>query len=141
MNANALPPRLPVTPAEIDRVVALFYERIRKDTVLGPVFFDAIGHDADIWTAHEAKIAAFWRNSILRERSYSGNPMQVHMGVKGIEPDHFDRWLSLFSATCADVLPTGKAEGLAAFATRIGAGLKMGVAQSRRAPTDVPILR
>lgn len=141
MIAHALPPRLQVSAAEIDRIVALFYARIRNDAVLGPVFFNAIGHDADIWAAHEAKIAAFWRNSILRERSYSGNPMQVHTGVKGIEPEHFDRWLALFSATCADVLPTGKAEGFAALATRIGASLKMGIMQSRRAPTDVPILR
>ncbi|MGO4916173.1 group III truncated hemoglobin [Pseudogemmobacter sp. W21_MBD1_M6] len=141
MTASALPPRLPLNATEIDSVVALFYARIRNDAVLGPVFFNAIGDDADIWATHEAKIAAFWRNSILRERSYSGNPMQVHMGVKGIEPEHFDRWLALFSATCADVLPTTKAEGFAGLATRIGAGLKMGVAQSRRAPTDVPILR
>ena len=62
-----MPPRFDVTPDDIDRVVAVFYAAVRKDDVLGPVFAAKVTD----WPPHEAKIAAFWRNAILLERSYS----------------------------------------------------------------------
>jgi hypothetical protein len=80
-----LPPRFAVTPEEIDRVVADFYAAIRAHPSLGPVF--AV-HVTD-WPAHEAKIAGFWRNAILYERSYDGNPLQVHREAGNVRPGMF----------------------------------------------------
>jgi hemoglobin len=68
--SNALPPRFPISADQIDAVVAEFYAVIRTHPGLGPVF---AAHVRD-WPAHEAKIARFWRNAILFERSYDGNP-------------------------------------------------------------------
>lgn len=56
-----IPPRFPITPQEIEAVVADFYAQVRLHPVLGPVF---ARHVTD-WPAHEAKIARFWRNAIL----------------------------------------------------------------------------
>ena len=71
---TAFPPRFFVTPEQIDAQVAAFYAAVRVHPVLGPVF---AGHVTD-WPAHEAKIGRFWRNAILHERSYDGNPFAIH---------------------------------------------------------------
>ena len=133
MTCMALPPRFPVTSEQIDRVVAVFYGAVRRHEVLGPVFARHVTH----WPEHEAKIARFWRNAILSERAYDGNPMQVHRRAGDVKPAHFDDWLMLFDATLIRVLPRDTAVAWSALAHRIGAGLRMGV----RDTGGPPILR
>ena len=133
MGRMTLPPRFDVSPEQIDRVVQTFYAAVRRHEVLGPVF---ARHVTD-WPAHEAKIAAFWRNAILYERAYDGNPMQVHRTAGDVKPGHFDDWLMLFDATLVRVLPREAAAAWSALAHRIGAGLRMGV----RDTGGPPILR
>lgn len=128
-----MPPRFDITPAQIDRVVAVFYAAIRRHEVLGPVFG---AHVAD-WPEHEAKIAAFWRNAILYERSYDGNPMRVHMQAQDIRPEHFPEWLMLFDETLRRTLPEDTARAWSALAHRIGGSLRMGV-QNLNARRDAP---
>ena len=129
-------PRFPITPAEIDRVVAMFYAAIRRHEVLGPIF---AGHVTD-WPEHEAKIAAFWRNAILREGGYDGNPMRVHMAAGDVRAAHFAPWLMLFDETLRRCLPEDSARAWSAFAHRIGAGLRMGVEDLREKGDGPPIL-
>ena len=119
-----IPPRFDVTPDQIDRVVAVFYGAVRRHEVLGPVF---ARHVAD-WPAHEARIAAFWRNAILYERSYDGNPMRVHRQAGDVRADHFPIWLALFDETLNRTLPADLARSWSALAHRIGTGLRIGSA-------------
>ena len=111
-----IPPRFDVTPEQIDRVVATFYAAVRRHEVLGPIF---ARHVTD-WPAHEEKIAAFWRNAILYERSYDGNPMRVHMAAGDVRAEHFEPWLMLFDATLIRTLPQPQARAWSALAHRIG---------------------
>ncbi|MGL4310772.1 MAG: group III truncated hemoglobin [Paracoccaceae bacterium] len=135
---TALPPRFPVTPEQIDRVVATFYDAIRHHPGLGPVFAAHV----DDWPAHEAKIARFWRNAILMERTYDGNPMRVHMEAGNVQPGMFSVWLGLFDSVLARELPPDTAAAWSALAHRIGAGLRYGLAQSQGAGFgEVPNLR
>lgn len=131
-----IPPRIPVTPAQIDQVVATFYAAVRRHEVLGPVF---AAHVTD-WPAHEAKIAAFWRNAILYERSYDGSPMRAHMRAGNVHAAHFPVWLMLFDETLRRTLPPDTARGWSALANRIGAGLRMGV-ENMQPAAGPPILR
>lgn len=124
-----------ISPDQIDRVVKVFYARIRAHNVLGPVFATHIA--ADEWPAHEAKIAAFWRNAILKERSYSGNPMRVHMQAGDVMPQHFVDWLALFDEVLAQELPGDTGRAFSALAHRIGRGLRVGLEQVRL-PKDAP---
>lgn len=121
---SMMPPRFPVTASEIGAVVQDFYTRIRKDPVLGPVF---AAHVQD-WPAHEDKIASFWRNAILFERSYDGNPMQRHLAAGNVRAEMFARWLELFDETLAAQLDPDAAAAWSALARKIGRGLAMGVA-------------
>ncbi len=120
-----LPPRIPVTDAQIDRVVAQFYGRVRAHPALGPVF---AAHVQD-WPAHEEKIGRFWRNALLLRRCYDGNPMQVHRTAGNVKTAHFPVWLSLFDMVLDQELPQPLAQAWSALAHRIGRGLSLGLPQ------------
>ncbi len=131
-----LPPRFAITPEEIDRVVAEFYACIRVHPGLGPVF--AV-HVTD-WAMHEEKIARFWRNAILFERCYDGNPLEVHKRAGNVRPGMFDAWLGLFDAVLRRMLAPQTAAAWSALAHRIGRGLRYGVVESQSLPGGIPKL-
>jgi hemoglobin len=112
-----------VSAPQIDAVVADFYAAARADPELGPVFAAHV----DDWSAHEAKIVRFWRGALRGERSYDGNPMQVHLAAGAVRPEHFARWLDLFDETLVRLLPEVEAVAWSRLAHRIGRGLRMGV--------------
>jgi len=118
-----IPPRFDITPDQIDRVVATFYAAVRQHPGLGPVF---AAHVTD-WPAHEEKIARFWRNAILHQRSYDGNPMAVHRAAGNVRPPMFEVWLGLFDSVLRRELPAETAAQWSALAHRIGAGLRYGL--------------
>ncbi len=134
---TTLPPRFAITPEEIDRVVAEFYASIREHPGLGPVF--AV-HVKD-WPAHETKIARFWRNAILFERSYDGNPLEVHRQAGNVRPGMFDVWLGLFDSVLRRQLPSETAAAWSVLAHRIGRGLRYGVIEETALPGGIPKLR
>lgn len=132
-----IPPRFDITPEDITRVVTSFYEAIRRHPGLGPVF---AAHVTD-WPAHEAKIAAFWRNAILLERGYDGNPMQVHKDAGNVRPGMFEPWLGLFDSVLRRELRPDQAAAWSALAHKIGQGLRFGVTERLRGEGGAPILR
>jgi hemoglobin len=139
LNSHTLPPRIALTRELIEKVVKHFYARVRTDDVLGPLFIGILSKDAGIWKTHEAKIANFWANAILYERSYDGNPMLVHSGISAIEPSMFTNWLALFDETLSEHLPTDLALQWSSLAHRIGRGLRFGI-ESARETSGPPIL-
>ncbi len=120
-----MPPRIPVTEAQIDRVVSEFYARVRVHPALGEVF--AV-HVTD-WPQHQEKIGRFWRNALLLQRCYDGNPMQVHSAAGNVRSRHFPVWLSLFDTVLDQELPPSLAQAWSALAHRIGRGLSFGLPQ------------
>ncbi|WP_425100087.1 group III truncated hemoglobin [Tropicibacter sp. S64] len=137
MTNPAMPPKFEITRDEITRVVAAFYAAVRVHPGLGPVF--AV-HVTD-WPSHEAKVADFWANAILHERSYDGNPVAVHRDAGNVRPGMFDAWLGLFDSVLRRELRPEQAEAWSALAHRIGRSLRAGVVEKMRGPDGVPILR
>ncbi|GLS85651.1 hypothetical protein GCM10010873_06240 [Cypionkella aquatica] len=129
--------RFPIAPEQIDTVVAAFYHSVRRHPSLAPIF---AAHVAD-WPAHETKIALFWRNAILFQRGYDGNPMAVHKAAGNVHPSMFDPWLALFDATLAAELPPETAQAWSTLAHRIGRGLRYGLVDSAKTASGVPLLR
>ena len=119
-------PRFPISAEQIDTVVADFYAFVREHPGLGPVF---AAHVTD-WPTHEAKIARFWRNAILFERSYDGNPMAAHLAAGNVRPGMFEPWLGLFDMVLHRNLPPETAAAWSALAHRIGVGLRSGLVDS-----------
>ena len=120
---QAQPPRFAITEDQITLVVTEFYASIRQHPGLGPIF---AAHVTD-WTTHEAKIAGFWRNAILMERSYDGNPMAVHKAAGNVRPGMFVPWLALFDRVLARNLAPEIATAWSALAHRIGRSLAYGL--------------
>lgn len=125
-----------ISPDQIDRLVAAFYARARRDEVLGPIFLRAVGTGAEAWASHEAHIASFWRNALGLDRSFSGSPMMKHLENPEVQPQHFPIWLDLFRQTAAEVLTPADALAIAELADRIGQSLAMGLSQFRAPAVD-----
>jgi hemoglobin len=132
----------PDPPASLDeaalaRLVDTFYDRVRADADLGPVFERAV-HD---WPAHKALLVAFWSSVARGTRRYRGNPMAVHRGVPGIDAAHFERWLELWRTTATDVLDAPAAAVMVEHATRIGRSLREGLGLANARPLGIDVLR
>ena len=128
MDTEKKPFREPLHPSIddplIEKLVRAFYEKIRTDAELGPIFASAITGD---WEPHLQKMFAFWSSLTMLTGRYKGQPMVVHMKLKTIAPQHFDRWLSLFRETASDVCPTPAAAIFIDKAERVAESLKLGL--------------
>lgn len=80
--------------ADIRKLVDVFYERVRKDDMLGPVFNERV-HS---WPTHLETMYRFWQTLLLHEQSYKGAPFPKHADLP-IGSHHFDRWITLFHET------------------------------------------
>jgi len=92
--------RAEIDEALIEKLVRRFYDRVRGDAELGPIFAAVIGDD---WEPHLQKMFAFWSSLMLMSGRYKGRPMQAHIRLKGVQPAHFDIWLRLFKQTSDEV--------------------------------------
>jgi hemoglobin len=110
----------------IETLVRRFYERVRADAFLAPIFNAKI---AD-WEPHLQRMCAFWSSVALMSGRYHGQPMQVHSPLP-IDARHFERWLTLFEATAHEVCPPEAAQHFIQRACRIAHSLESGVAAAR----------
>jgi len=134
---TALPPRFDITRPEIEQVVGAFYAAVRAHPGLAPIF---AAHVTD-WPAHEAKVADFWANTILHERSYDGSPIAAHVKARNVQPGMFSTWLALFDVTLARELHPDQAAAWSALAHRIGRSMRAAVVDRATHPGGVPRLR
>jgi|SRR5688572_29389507 len=79
---------------DIHFLVDAFYERVRKDEVLAPIFNAKIKE----WPPHLDKMYRFWQTVLLNQYTYNGAPFVKHQALP-IEREHFERWLTLFHET------------------------------------------
>lgn len=112
----------PFDESAIARLVERFYEKVRREPDIGPVFNAAV-HD---WDAHKQLLTSFWSSVALRASSYRGNPMGAHR-PHPIRIEHFDRWLALWRETCVEELDESHAAQMIEYAERIGRSLKLGL--------------
>lgn len=120
-----------LTEIDIRRVVGMFYAKVRRDALLGPVFATRIENTDAAWRNHENHITDFWSSVILRTGRFSGNPMAKHMMLADITPAHFTRWLELFRETTKDGLSKEKADMFTDISQRIAVNFQKGLAFSR----------
>lgn len=110
----------------IRRLVHAFYDRIRSDDLLAPIFAARI---AD-WTPHLERMCAFWSSVMLMSGRYHGRPMPAHAPLP-IDAAHFDHWLVVFEATARDICPPAAAAQFVAKARTIAESLERGVAVAK----------
>jgi hemoglobin len=115
---------LGINEAFISHLVEHFYEAIRADEMLGPIF----GAKVSDWPHHLARMKDFWASIMLESGRFSGNPMRKHMAVGGLDAAHFARWQSLWDATLTQIAPNKQvADRFRDAAQRIGESLLTGI--------------
>lgn len=107
----------------IRQLVHGFYDRVREDSILGPVFNARI----DDWSAHLARMCDFWSSVALLTGRYHGQPMVKHAFLP-VDFRHFDRWLHLFEETARTVCTEKAAALFLDRARRIAESFELGIA-------------
>ncbi|MBY0541986.1 MAG: group III truncated hemoglobin [Sphingobacteriaceae bacterium] len=91
---------------DIKTLVDIFYERIRANDLLGPIFNSILN---DRWSSHLEKMYRFWQTVLLQEHTYTGSPFVPHAKLP-IDQLHFDTWLTIWNDTINDLFEGEKAE-------------------------------
>lgn len=87
------------TTDDIKLLVNSFYDKIRVNENLGYIFDDVAKIN---WDEHLPTMYKFWGSILLREHSYSGNPMKIHVDLSSevpLDEKLFNEWLTLFYTT------------------------------------------
>jgi len=114
-----------LTEPLVRSVIASFYEQVRQDPVLGPVFYGVLGDD---WTAHLNRINLFWLTVTRLGSGYQAkNFMPAHIRHPSIQPDQLPRWLELFRKTARSMCPPEAADVLIDIAERMAESIKIGL--------------
>ena len=95
-----------INKIKFNEALAEFYERVKKDDVLGPLFLEKVSN----WDSHLKKIEIFWENHLEMPGLYKGNPLLVHQKLHEKFPlteEMFVRWLNLFEETLKEFLGEG----------------------------------
>ncbi|MDF2449963.1 MAG: globin [Bacteroidota bacterium] len=87
------------TIEDIQLMVDTFYERIREDELLAPIFKDRIENK---WPEHLEKMYRFWQTILLEEHTYHGAPFPPHATMP-VDESHFSTWVKIFTNTVNDL--------------------------------------
>lgn len=99
-------------------LVNKFYQRVRQDELIGPIFNEKIGKH---WAEHLQTMYDFWESRLFDKDTYEGRPLMKHKPLPIGKPN-FDRWLQLWNETIDDYfvgdvadLARSKAESIGRF--------------------------
>lgn len=119
---------------EIHDLVHDFYDRIRTDSILGPIFDSHI----DDWDTHLEIMVRFWSSLLLSSGEYQGSPMARHTALPELNASLFERWLDLFHQTTRELSNTAMARKAEEFSRRIARSLWYGY-QMHHAPDQMTL--
>jgi hemoglobin len=101
---------------DIELLVNHFYEKVRQDDLLSPVFEQVVQGN---WTPHLEKMYNFWETICFNVHKYNGSPFQKHIPL-AIDATHFERWLHLFHQTLDSFFSGAIAEEVKKRSTQMG---------------------
>ncbi|OEK08448.1 globin [Flavivirga aquatica] len=87
---------------DVSLLVNTFYDSIRKDELLGPIFNMHIKEEQ--WPIHLNKLTDFWVTALFGVSCFKGNPTIAHKTVDKnlnhtIAQHHFEQWVFLWHNT------------------------------------------
>jgi hemoglobin len=95
---------------DIEILVNSFYEKVKKDEVIGYIFNDVAQVN---WEKHLPVMYNFWENVLFYTGAYAGNPMDKHEALDKktkLNKQHFEQWNRLFSDTVDEYFEGSNAE-------------------------------
>jgi hemoglobin len=102
------------TIENIQVMVNAFYNKVRQDAILEPVFSELI----DDWETHLPIMYRFWEKLLFGKDGYRRNPFQKHVNLP-VSKEHFTRWVELFTQTIDENFLGVKADEAKRLATNI----------------------
>lgn len=108
---------------DIEKLVNVFYEKIKIDTGLSYFFNDVAKVK---WENHLPKMYDFFENILFSSGNYEGNPMVTHEELHKKSPvnqEHFKHWNQLFAKTVDELFAGEKAEEIKQRAINISAAM------------------
>lgn len=120
------------TREDVFLLVSSFYEKVKKDEVLGPFFNDVI-HD---WNEHLDRLTTFWESSLFLKTKYIGDPLKAHIKVdksnnNSISEYHFGLWLNLWFQTIDELFEGDYAQNAKHRARKMSTFLFLKIFESR----------
>lgn len=113
-----------ISKLQIDQMVERFYENIRADSRLGPIFDERIAQSSGgNWEPHLAKMKKFWASVLLKTGEYKGQPVVVHNRLSELREDDFTHWLKIFANTVEEIMEPDARELVFNAAQRIAQSL------------------
>ncbi|RVA04733.1 group III truncated hemoglobin [Mesorhizobium sp. M7A.F.Ca.US.002.01.1.1] len=91
----------PISDEQIRQLVDSFYDKIRADADLRPIFERVVAADCE---THLAKMYEFWSSVILTSGFYKGSLVAVRKHMGGLEIGLLDRCLALSGESCDELL-------------------------------------
>lgn len=79
---------------DIKFLVDKFYQKVKENELLGPVFTTVIQNK---WPQHLEKMYRFWETVLLEKQTYKG-PFSPHAKLP-VHQQHFDTWLDIWKQT------------------------------------------
>tara|TARA_R110001583_G_scaffold68933_1_gene195755 strand:- start:4135 stop:4524 length:390 start_codon:yes stop_codon:yes gene_type:complete len=121
------------TREDVFLLVSAFYTKIKKDSLLGPFFNDAIKD----WDAHLNLLTTFWESNLFFKTKYLGNPLEAHVKVDrahnhAITELHFGMWLNLWLQTIDELFIGEVAENAKYRARKMSTFLYMKIFEARQ---------
>ncbi len=95
-----------LTIDDVKVLVDRFYDKIKADELLGPIFNERIRGQ---WPAHLEKMYTFWQTVLLGEHTYFGSPFPPHAQLP-VSHEHFIKWMDLFTGTADEHFSGEKAK-------------------------------
>jgi hemoglobin len=95
--------------ADIELLVNTFYEKVKRDEVIGFIFNDIVKLN---WERHLPIMYNFWDTILLDAANYYNNTMGIHFEINRkvkLNENHFKRWIALFSSTVDELFKGEKA--------------------------------
>ncbi|WDF69698.1 group III truncated hemoglobin [Sphingobacterium oryzagri] len=115
---------------DIKLLVNTFYGKVQQDELIGPIFQEKI---QDRWPAHLEKMYTFWQTMLLDQHTYTGRPFPPHAQL-AITATHFERWLTIFHDTIADLFEGPLAVEAAARGSKMAALFQIKLDHIRQSP-------
>lgn len=121
---------------DINKLVTLFYDRIKVEPILGPIFIRAIQD----WPTHIEHLTDFWQSQLLFNKRFRGNPAEAHARVDknenhSISSEHFGLWMNIWFATIDELYEGEIAERAKRNARKLNTHLFLKIWEARQKPS------
>ncbi len=125
------------TRTDVHLLVTSFYDKVKKDELLGPFFLPII----EDWDAHIERLTTFWETSLFMtrklEQKYYGDPLKVHVKVdqennQKITEHHFGIWLNLWFQTIDELFEGEVADNAKRRARKMGSFMYLKIFEARQ---------